>query len=281
MHREMAKCIVPFAEGPRRPKQIISLGLYRTGSQSLKEALTILGYRDVFHSSALVDNFDKWNGMDAAADANIACLPSYTGHSYNREEWDAYLGPCDALTDVTPFAESLLNAYPEARVILVKRDFDSWVQSFLRTLVSPSSDGMLAWLSGNVFEPLVGLHLSQTVWKMYMGLLGVCDLGKTRDHNILRAGYDRHHANVRRLVPADRLLELDLADLGWEPLCDFLGKEIPDVPFPHLNESRVFRNKFRELHQGMLIAGMLKILTPPVAAGGIGALGIWVAKMRN
>lgn len=76
-------------------------------------------YRDVFHSSALVDNFDKWNGRDVAADANISYLPSYTDHSKTREDWDAYHGSCEALIDITPFAESFLNAYPEEHVILV------------------------------------------------------------------------------------------------------------------------------------------------------------------
>lgn len=36
------------------------------------------------------------------------------------------------------------------------------------------------------------------------------------------------------MVPKDRLLEWS-ADEGWEPLCRFLGKEVPDMPFPHAN----------------------------------------------
>ncbi|CAH0055181.1 unnamed protein product [Clonostachys solani] len=84
--------IVPFAKGPKRPKQIISLGLYRTGSQSLKEALASLD---------IVTSF------------------IHRHHSNTREDWDAYQGSCEALTDITPFAESRLNAYPEAHVILV------------------------------------------------------------------------------------------------------------------------------------------------------------------
>lgn len=39
---------------------------------------------------------------------------------------------------------------------------------------------------------------------------------------------------IRGLVPPDRLLEWDISD-GWEPLCKFLGKPVPDVPFPHAN----------------------------------------------
>lgn len=39
---------------------------------------------------------------------------------------------------------------------------------------------------------------------------------------------------IRGLVPPDRLLEWSVED-GWEPLCKFLGKDVPDEPFPHLN----------------------------------------------
>ncbi|SPO04107.1 uncharacterized protein DNG_06790 [Cephalotrichum gorgonifer] len=219
----------PFAKGPVRRKQVISLGFYRTGSQSLKEALSILGYHDVFHSSAMSTSLDKWAGFEIIADDNIPCLRSYTGRTWTRADFDTYFGPCEALTDVTPLAEPLTDAYPEARFILVHRDFDSWAQSFQDTLVRPSSEGPLAWLSGNVFEPILGIRLSQTAWKMYMGLLGVCDLRKTRDSRVMRAGYDRHYAAIRRMVPPERLLELDLKDLGWKPLCQFLDKESRSV----------------------------------------------------
>jgi hypothetical protein len=39
---------------------------------------------------------------------------------------------------------------------------------------------------------------------------------------------------IRGLVPPDRLLEWDIKD-GWGPLCSFLDKPIPSVPFPHAN----------------------------------------------
>ncbi|AEO62078.1 hypothetical protein MYCTH_2131264 [Thermothelomyces thermophilus ATCC 42464] len=39
---------------------------------------------------------------------------------------------------------------------------------------------------------------------------------------------------IRGLVPKERLLEWYIED-GWELLCKFLGKPVPDVPFPHAN----------------------------------------------
>ncbi|CAM1501349.1 Fc.00g105110.m01.CDS01 [Cosmosporella sp. VM-42] len=244
----MAPSFVPFASGPTRPKEVLSLGFYRTGSHSLKQALTILGYRDVIHSSAMTADVSK------------------------------YFGPCEALTDVTPFAEPLLRAYPKARVILVHRDFASWVESFQRTVVLPSSEGLLAQLSGNLFEPMLGIHISQAAWKMYMGLFGVCDLRKTRDRRIMRTGYDYHYYNVRRIVPPERLLELDLKDLTWDPLCEFLGKEVPDVPFPRLNESRVFQNDLHRLHT-MALFGVLVKFVLTIAVTGVAA-GYWITRVR-
>ena len=41
---------------------------------------------------------------------------------------------------------------------------------------------------------------------------------------------------VKSVVPKDDLLVCNLKD-GWEPLCNFLGKPIPDGPIPHDNKT--------------------------------------------
>ena len=58
------------------------------------------------------------------------------------------------------------------------------------------------------------------------------------DTRVLKAlieTFEKHNQRVRDLVPADRLLEMEVKD-GWEPLCEFLGVPVPDEPFPRLNE---------------------------------------------
>lgn len=203
---------------------------------------------------------------------------SYTGKTWSREQWNEYFGPCEALTDVTPFSDQLLREFPDACVILVHRDFDSWVKSFQETLVLPSSEGVLAWLSGNVMEPFIGLQISQTVWKMYVGLLGVSKLHKLRERPVMRAAYQRHYDTVRKTVPADRLLEIDLKELDWAPLCAFLGKDVPDQPFPRLNESRVFRNELRALHVLSLKMALLKAFVPALCAITVIVACLWMTK---
>ncbi|KAH7045331.1 hypothetical protein B0J12DRAFT_155439 [Macrophomina phaseolina] len=46
-----------------------------------------------------------------------------------------------------------------------------------------------------------------------------------RDHNKL----------VRQITPKDKFLEFNAKD-GWEPLCAFLGKDVPAAAFPHKDD---------------------------------------------
>lgn len=47
---------------------------------------------------------------------------------------------------------------------------------------------------------------------------------------------DIYNQSIIDLVPKERLLVMDIED-GWEPLCRFLDKEIPDESFPRVNEA--------------------------------------------
>jgi Sulfotransferase domain len=54
------------------------------------------------------------------------------------------------------------------------------------------------------------------------------------------AAYERHNTHVRATAPPDRLLEWHPGD-GWEPICEALGVDVPDEPFPHVNTTEEFR----------------------------------------
>ncbi len=50
---------------------------------------------------------------------------------------------------------------------------------------------------------------------------------------------------VKERVPAEKLLACEVNE-GWEPLCEFLGVEVPEnKPFPHLNDTEAFRRMIR------------------------------------
>lgn len=44
---------------------------------------------------------------------------------------------------------------------------------------------------------------------------------------------------------ADRLLVMELGVDGWEKLCAFLGKEVPDEPYPKSNSRQEFEEMMR------------------------------------
>ncbi|KAI9155763.1 Acetylxylan esterase [Paramyrothecium foliicola] len=50
-----------------------------------------------------------------------------------------------------------------------------------------------------------------------------------------RETYDRFYDDIRAAVPPEQLLEFQMKD-GWAPLCEFLGKEVPDIAFPFAND---------------------------------------------
>ena len=58
------------------------------------------------------------------------------GSPYVREDWDRLLGHSRAVTDVPSmcFAPELIEAYPEAKVVLSVRDPDDWVTSMDNTV---------------------------------------------------------------------------------------------------------------------------------------------------
>ena len=41
---------------------------------------------------------------------------------------------------------------------------------------------------------------------------------------------------MKSVVPPERLLVWNVKD-GWEPLCTFFGKPVPNIPLPHENKT--------------------------------------------
>jgi hypothetical protein len=58
--------------------------------------------------------------------------------------------------------------------------------------------------------------------------------GRFLDRDSAIAAYRRRQAEVVAAIAPERLLVFDVAE-GWEPLCGFLGKPVPQTPFPRRN----------------------------------------------
>ncbi|KAI9044891.1 sulfotransferase family protein [Aspergillus affinis] len=122
------------------PMKVLVLGMSRTGTDSMKKALLRLGYCDTYHGyTAATENprdCEMWlDAMAAKWDA--------VGKPFGRAEWDQLLGHCQAVTDIPAavFAKELIEAYPEAKVVLTNRDAEEWHRSVQATLLN------------NVFHP--------------------------------------------------------------------------------------------------------------------------------
>lgn len=140
----------------------------------------------------------------------------------------------DALED-TPWYmiyRELDRLIPGSKFILTIRDEDSWYTS--------------------VSKHIGDLRAAHHEWIYGIGK-GIP--GDDRE-NTVRV-YNQHNRDVRAYFRErpDDLLVLDFTKGDkWEPLCRFLGKEVPDVPFPHYNKtseveatSKPVQSRFRKM----------------------------------
>lgn len=77
----------------------------------MQRALTILGYANVAHGFDMISHPEICGAWEAAALAKFRGQ----GKRFGREEFDALLGTCEAVTDgpCALFWEELMDAYPE------------------------------------------------------------------------------------------------------------------------------------------------------------------------
>lgn len=272
----MASPTTLSAEKPKREMKVLALSLPRTGTMSICEALTTLGYKDVYHGIKSVTTNADWVFFDRASDASYPILPTYTGKPFVREDWDEFFGHCEGLTDVASFyAPQLIEAYPEAKVILVIRDFDKWFKSIddglLRSLWNPISN-----FSINYIEPLTGSCAGVAVRKMMLGLFEAHTVQECRQN--ARETYARHHRTIQEMVPPENLLIYKMGE-GWEPICEFLGKPVPDGDFPWANEAAVLKKMIAEKTRENF-AHAARVVMPWVGGALAVGVGSWIA-MKN
>lgn len=71
------------------------------------------------------------------------------GQPFERTDWDQLLGNFAAVSDVPIicFAKELIEAYPEAKVILVERDLESWYESFDNAVIAATWNPLIMFIS--------------------------------------------------------------------------------------------------------------------------------------
>ncbi|MCJ1476726.1 hypothetical protein MMC13_005394 [Lambiella insularis] len=223
-------------------------------------ALKQLGYNDVYHMKAVFERND--------ADFWVAAMQAKfegKGAEYGRQEWDRLLGDCmspRAVTDIPAamFAAELIAAYPDAKVILTTRDVDRWYRSVLET-IHAAHQGIERKIFA-LFQTKAGAM--RDLRNQYFEHLWWNDFPRFG-----KRSFKEHNDLVRRLAPPERFLEYGVKQ-GWEPLCEFLGKEIPHgVEFPHLNDTESFRKSLGVGQMGVrnILQKVIKISLPAIVVG--------------
>ncbi len=146
----------------------------------------------------------------------------------------------------------------DAKVLLSVRDPDNWYESCVKTIYAMSKDVPMRWVGR--YLPRMGRINVLASTQIWDGLFE----GRFMDKAHAIAVYQRHIEEVRRRVPADKLLVFDVAE-GWEPLCRFLDVPVPEGPFPRLNDTAEFQKRVRLVKA----ASWAMILMPAVLLGSV------------
>jgi hypothetical protein len=192
--------------------RVVGAGLPRTGTHSQQIALEYLLGGRCYHMHEIpghpFDLGDEWNRALA-------------GKSVDWEKLlDGYVATADWPASL--FWQELSQANPEALVLLSARDSpEKWWHSANETIL-----------------PYARMALSPD-WKEGQGLVALLErftgTAQWDDPSTLMSAYERHNVQVRRKVPAERLLEWRASE-GWEPICRALGLPVPEIPFPWSNK---------------------------------------------
>ncbi|KAI9659365.1 MAG: hypothetical protein M1821_001623 [Bathelium mastoideum] len=130
------------------------------------------------------------------------------GQPFSREQWDRLLGDFGAVSDVPAiaFAEDLIAAYPEAKVILVERDRDRWFNSFNEAVIGPCWNPVLQVIAS--LDPWFLGPLNSVTQRWVRGWFDANSADDMRAKALFM--YEHHYALVRSITPKHRLLEFSL-----------------------------------------------------------------------
>ena len=192
--------------------KIFVFGYNKTGTMSLEKALTILGYK-VFHTrGGLLKNnmyvFQYNLHMQRYILNGIDCYDCYLDYP---------------IYEPTVFSH-IVHEYPDAKYISLTRNLDDYVEAVLEDKIKRLKQGSFDnwnWLG-------VG---DEEVFKNYPDYQKQWIKGRTEF---------KHDSNISLLFKNNiNYLNMNICDNGdgWEKLCKFLDKEVPNADFPHNNKT--------------------------------------------
>ncbi|KAL4883145.1 hypothetical protein BJY04DRAFT_216442 [Aspergillus karnatakaensis] len=261
-----------------RPMQILAVGISRSATESLREALHTLGYDHTHHGfDTLLPPYDLEN-MYRLLKKKYATPPTNPSETPSPKltaaDFDTVLGDSVGVCDLfaAEFALELIAAYPDAKVILNTRtDLDAWYKSMQSTMGYFDRNPIdWSWIKSFFCAELFWIKHAMCRTMMPRFFRGsFASNGKWV--------YQEHVTKIRGLgLPRERLLEWSVED-GWAPLCEFLGKEVPEGEFPSGNPPRAWAERIqrttveyeRRARRNMLFWGAVVVCVGGVVAGRV------------
>ena len=201
---------------------VIGAGFGRTGTLSTKIALETLGLGPCHHMEEVFKN--------------PAQLP-YWRAAMNGEavDWDEALAGFASAIDwpSTHFWRELAAYYPRAKIVLSVRPAEVWCQSFFGTIRK------LLEMKDSIADDYLRSILDLAYKMIAVETFG----GAMHDRDRVLAAFQQRIDEVTTSIAPGRLLVYDVAE-GWEPLCRFLERPVPDAVFPKVNNQQEFWQTF-------------------------------------
>ena len=194
---------------------VIGAGFGRTGTASMKTALELLDLGCCHHMKEVT-----------TPEQNSFWLAAAEGKDM---QWDQVFEGFGCCIDwpAAFFWRELSEYYPDAKILLTIRDPESWYKSMENTIFNvlkakPEPFAVAVKLIGErLFEERFG------------------------DKEFVIGLYEQNIRDVQAEFSSDRLLTYELGS-GWEPLCRFLDKPIPNIAFPQSNTTEEFQTLVKE-----------------------------------
>jgi len=215
-------------EDLRDNMKVIVASLPKTGTKTVSESLRILGYGvDDFLDQYQRHHKQWWKIMN---------------DGQTTQDFKEMYKDVDAVVDMPACCwwEEIHRAFPEAKIILTMRENeDVWLKSLINQY--KIFDGWIAYFRWRFSIPtrrqyaFFSLANLKAFGHCFDQLLRLPYPTTAQNDMMCKYAYRRHNAHVMQSAPKDKLLVWDLSD-GWKPLCEFLGKPVPNVPFPHSNK---------------------------------------------
>jgi len=226
--------------------EVIAAGVSRTSTQSLSLALSKLGYKTLH-----AEGFHPKLRLDVEVPGIVDHVTKAAQQALSRDGFEALVPALDwlealnitALVDIpwSQYGVELARRYPTAKVIVTVREKESWFRSYWEHFRWGAILPPPPFPSFPITQPFPLTVLYQPFaqyWRLVSQQLGCGAVTRFPpwpptglEKQSCLDGFDEHLENLKQGVPAESLLIYSIWE-GWEPICRFLGRPVPEEAFP-------------------------------------------------